>query len=77
MLYQCINCRIVWGEEDENNDDGFLSHGLCIDCLKIKLIPLYRKRQQDEGSFPCFDTANHYCDQHKCAYRHLCLKKEK
>lgn len=75
MIYQCIRCHVTWGEEAEG-DDSFFSHGLCLDCLREALIPIYRKRQKLENNPDCFGKANDYCDQEKCAYRHLCLKKE-
>ena len=73
MLYQCINCQLIWGTQTENFD-GYYSHGVCIDCLRVKLIPIYRKRQLEEGNFDCFARSNsHFCDQHNCLYRKICL----
>jgi hypothetical protein len=72
MLYQCINCQKIWGEL-LTEFDGYYSHGVCINCLRIKLIPIYRKRQKQEGNFDCFGRSNDHCDQINCAYRKLCL----
>ncbi|NLI82160.1 MAG: hypothetical protein GX443_10820 [Deltaproteobacteria bacterium] len=74
MKYQCIRCRVTWGNGDPERD-GY-SHGLCEECLKAALTPLYRKRQLAEGNFDCFGTASDYCDQHACTYRQICLLKK-
>ena len=76
MLYQCINCKKIWGKIDINNFDGYYSHGVCVNCLKIKLTPIYRKRQLEEGNFDCFAKAINFCDQLNCSYLKLCLKGE-
>ncbi len=75
MKYQCIKCRVTWGD-GEPERDGY-SHGLCLDCLKEALIPLYRKRQLAEGNFDCFGKAVDYCDQYCCKYREMCLIRNK
>jgi hypothetical protein len=74
MMYECVRCRGRWGEFDKNNDDGFLSHGLCKDCLRDSLTLLYRKRQRKEGNPDCFAKASDYCDQFACCYRYVCLR---
>ena len=33
-----------------------------------------RKIQQAEGNFPCFGTAENFCDQGFCCWRRLCFK---
>jgi hypothetical protein len=70
-MYQCIRCRITWGE-GRPEVDGY-SHGLCLACLKEALIPIYRKRQAQEGNFDCFARAAGFCDQDFCKYRTICL----
>jgi hypothetical protein len=72
MKYQCIRCFKTWGEA--SGDDPFFSHGLCAACLKEALIPLYRKRQTEEGNFDCFGKASGFCDQQACKYRTVCLE---
>ncbi len=71
MMYQCIRCRITWGEGSPELD-GY-SHGLCVLCLRDALIPLYRRRQMQEGNFDCFGKATNFCDQYACSYRDICL----
>ncbi len=71
MKYQCIHCLKIWGEGTPEID-GY-SHGLCSDCLKIALTPLYRKQQKQEGNFDCFAKASDFCDQYGCKYRTICL----
>ncbi|MCE5334169.1 MAG: hypothetical protein LLG06_06230 [Desulfobacteraceae bacterium] len=71
MKFQCIRCRETWGQGDPDRD-GY-SHGLCAICLKDALIPLYRKRQVQEGNFDCFGRASGNCDQDFCKYRNICL----
>ncbi len=71
MMYQCIRCLQTWGTGNPEKD-GY-SHGLCAECLREALAPLYRKRQAREGNFDCFGKASDYCDQCACAYRSLCI----
>lgn len=71
MQYQCIRCKITWGQGDPDRD-GY-SHGLCGSCLREALTPLYRKRQLAEGNFDCFGKAEAFCDQDTCKYRVVCL----
>lgn len=75
MRFMCLKCGIVWGKGDPEIGEWF-SHGLCMDHLREKLIPIYRKRQRQEGHFDCFGTAGSYCDQELCCYRPICLKEE-
>jgi hypothetical protein len=71
IKFQCIRCQTIWGE-GEPERDGY-SHGLCGLCLKEALIPLYRKKQAEEGNFDCFGKAQGFCDQCGCKYREICL----
>ncbi|HQN19316.1 MAG TPA: hypothetical protein PKV86_09260 [Syntrophobacteraceae bacterium] len=71
IKYQCIRCKVTWAE-GEPEIDGY-SHGLCGPCLKEALIPLYRKRQVEEGNFDCFGRSQGFCDQSHCIYREICL----
>lgn len=73
MLYKCIDCGHIWGEEDES--EGF-SHGLCSPCAKKALIPFYRKEQKRYSGIPCFGTADGNCSQLNCKYREICLAKQ-
>lgn len=70
MMYQCIKCGKTWGAGDPETD-GY-SHGLCMDCLKEALTPLYRRRQASEGNFDCFGKSDGFCDQGTCKYRQIC-----
>ncbi len=70
-MYQCIRCLGTWGM-GQPELDGY-SHGLCARCLKEALIPLYRKRQSQEGNFDCFGKSSGYCDQSACKYRGICI----
>lgn len=72
LKYQCINCKTTWGNLD--SEDPIMSHGVCFNCLKIKLTPIYRNRQLREGNPDCFGRAINYCDQQTCCYRETCLK---
>ena len=44
-------------------------------AVGIKKIELIRAIQAKEGNFPCFGTADDYCDQLSCLYREDCLAK--
>lgn len=39
----------------------------------IKKDDLIHVIQAAEGNFPCFKTANDYCDQSGCCFRSMCL----
>ena len=71
MKYQCIRCKITWGEGIPELE-GY-SHGLCLACLREALAPIYRKRQIEEGNFDCFARSTGFCDQIMCKYRRICL----
>lgn len=68
---------MTWETEDGNCDDGFLSHGLCLDCLRLGLTEIYRNRQRLEGNPDCFAKSDTFCDQENCIYRNICLKRDK
>ena len=74
IVYQCIRCLVTWECPDGNCDDGFLSHGLCLDCLRLGLTETYRNRQRKEGNPDCFGKAENYCDQEFCKYKKICVK---
>lgn len=46
---------------------------LAIMTAKISKADLIRQIQMEEGNFPCFDSAEDYCDQMECAFREDCL----
>jgi len=71
-MYLCIKCGKSW-ESGDDDPDVTPSGSLCKPCLKECLIPLYRKRQAEEGNFDCYAKATNYCDQLGCKYRELCL----
>lgn len=71
MRYQCINCKKTWPNDIPDNGD--YSHGLCKECCQERLKNTIRIKQIEEGNFPCFGTADNYCDQAECKYRDLCL----
>lgn len=71
MKYQCIRCKTIWGEGEE---EEFFSHGLCKECARKLLMHTVRKRQRREGNFDCFGKATDYCDQLDCKYRDVCLQ---
>lgn len=77
LTYQCINCMVTWDVEEGNCDDGFLSHGLCLDCLRLALTPLYRRHQLRDGHFDCFGKSGTFCDQENCKYKEICLRENK
>ena len=74
MKFQCIKCKCEWGQG--NPDLEGYSHGLCRDCLKEGVIPIYRRRQLQEGNWDCFGKAADYCDQCECKYRQLCINRK-
>ena len=41
---------------------------------KLKKADLIRAVQEAEGNFPCFGTAQGYCEQQDCCWRDDCLK---
>jgi len=46
---------------------------LAKDMKKGEII---RAIQEKEGNFPCFGTANGFCDQQGCLWKPDCLKKK-
>ncbi|MBI5345318.1 MAG: SAP domain-containing protein [Deltaproteobacteria bacterium] len=42
---------------------------------KTKKLELVRAIQTKEGNFPCFGTAEVYCDQLNCSFRDDCLSR--
>ncbi len=46
---------------------------LGIKATKKSTTDLIKAIQQAEGNFPCFKTANGYCDQQNCLWRADCL----
>ena len=72
MNYHCIRCDDTWDYDLPGKGE---SHGLCTDCLRECLIPTVRRKQRNEGNPDCFGRAGAYCDQLKCKYRSVCLKK--
>jgi len=73
MKSVCIACNKKYSDK-EPLDNRSMSHGLCPSCLKITLIPLYRRRQLKEGNFDCYGKAIDYCDQFRCSYRMRCIR---
>lgn len=71
MKYQCIRCHTTWGD-GVPEVEGY-SHGLCLQCLREALVPLYRRRQVQEGHFDCFGRSTGYCDQSECKYHRICV----
>ncbi|RJR41154.1 MAG: hypothetical protein C4576_18680 [Desulfobacteraceae bacterium] len=72
MRTVCFHCHTVIRP---GLDDGPDSSGLCIDCLREALKPLYRSQQKKQGLFECFGTANDYCDQAGCRYNRICVQR--
>ncbi len=73
MLYECCKCGKQWIVED-NDKNEIPSHGLCFQCMKQSLTPIYRARQKRESNPDCFGKANGYCDQLKCIYYKICVE---
>ncbi len=71
-VFRCIKCEKTW-EVDNGDLDSTPSGSLCKPCLKESLVPVFRKRQLQEGNFDCFGKAANYCDQSQCRYKELCL----
>jgi hypothetical protein len=40
---------------------------------KMKKVDLIKTIQVKEGNWPCFETAQNYCDQFQCLWRSDCL----
>jgi hypothetical protein len=50
-----------------------LAKSIGIKAGKLKKAELIRKIQIEEGNFPCYATAEGYCDQEDCIFREDCL----
>ncbi len=50
-----------------------IAKGVGLKSSKMKKIDLIKSIQTPEGNFPCFQTAQDYCDQEKCCWRDDCL----
>ncbi len=48
---------------------------LGIKTARMKKIDIVREIQKAQGNFPCFGTADDYCDQATCLFREDCLGK--
>lgn len=46
-----------------------------VKTTRIKKTDMIRAIQVAEGNFPCFKTAEEYCDQFDCCWRKECLPK--
>jgi hypothetical protein len=42
---------------------------------RLRKAELIRAIQVHEGNYPCFDTADGYCDREDCLWRQDCLGK--
>ena len=71
-MYLCIKCGKTW-ESGYTSTDATPSGSLCKPCLKECLIPLYRKRQAEEGNFDCYAKATITVTSFAKQYRELCL----
>lgn len=50
--------------------------GVKVPAGKVGKMELVRQIQTAEGNFPCFATADGYCDQSNCCFRYDCLTKD-
>lgn len=50
--------------------------GIKVIAAKPKKLDLIREIQAKEGNFPCFGSADLYCDQETCIFREDCLNKD-
>jgi hypothetical protein len=48
---------------------------LGVKTARMKKEEIIRKIQETEGNFPCFGTAEEYCDQFDCRWRDDCLNR--
>ncbi len=44
---------------------------------KMKKLDIIRAIQVKENNYPCFGTANDYCDQDKCSWHRDCVSPSK
>lgn len=51
-----------------------MAKNLGVRSFGRKKADLIREIQKKEGNFPCFGTAEDYCDQFSCLWRADCLK---
>lgn len=49
--------------------------GAKASAIRKSKLEMIREMQVKEGNFPCFGTADLYCDQTNCAFREDCLNK--
>ncbi len=49
---------------------------LGVKTARTKKVEIIRAIQRAEGNFPCFGTADGYCDQLDCCFREDCLEKK-
>jgi len=49
---------------------------LGVKAVGVKKVDLVRQIQTAEGNFPCFGTAQDFCDQSNCLWRKDCLGKK-
>ena len=71
MLHRCPGCGELRGVGSQEVDGS--PQTLCRLCLRAALVNEVRGRQQSNGFFDCFGTAQSQCDQGTCAYREICL----
>ncbi len=50
-----------------------MAKDLGVKVGRVKKVELIREIQRREGNFPCFGTAEGYCDRYDCAFRSDCL----
>ena len=72
MRHKCINCGVEWG--GELDEDGLYSHGVCFDCCKEGLKPIYRKEQRSKGYDECFGNRTECKEGEKCKYYSICIE---
>lgn len=78
----CVVCRQlnldnhIIGEIDYEGPDE-ISGGMCDEHYDIALAKVIREHQRKSGHFPCYGTADGYCDQFLCKYRKKCLASDR
>ena len=50
-----------------------IAKGFGLKTGGVKKDDLIRAIQEAEGNFPCFGSAEDYCDQPDCRWREVCL----
>lgn len=53
------------------------ARALGIKTSRLRKAELIRAIQVAEGNFPCFGTADGFCDRYDCLWREDCLGSEK